>query len=80
LCWICKKANGKARRLAVDHDHFKGCNHPPDKGCLVCVRALLCGPCNERLGAWGIAELQRALEVLGEDPPAQRFLRASNAS
>jgi hypothetical protein len=34
-CYICRRASGKARRLAVDHDHETGW-----------VRGLLCKPCN----------------------------------
>lgn len=37
-CYICRRANGKAKRLAVDHDHSSGF-----------VRGLLCGPCNNIL-------------------------------
>ena len=38
-CAICKRATGKRRRLAVDHDHKTGL-----------VRGLLCGTCNKILG------------------------------
>lgn len=38
-CYICQRATGKARRLAVDHDHVTGL-----------VRGLLCKPCNRMLG------------------------------
>lgn len=34
-CYICQRASGKTRRLAVDHDHDTGF-----------VRGLLCKPCN----------------------------------
>ncbi len=39
LCYICRRANGKTRRLSVDHDH------KTDK-----VRGLVCRPCNDVLG------------------------------
>ena len=73
LCWICRRSTGAAKRLAVDHDH--GCDegHPPERGCRECVRALLCGPCNQQIGWWNVDALYRAIEVL-TDPPAQRFL------
>lgn len=38
VCYICQRATGKARRLAVDHDHQTGY-----------VRGLLCKPCNSIL-------------------------------
>lgn len=38
-CWLCQRARGVTKRLAVDHDHKTGE-----------VRGLLCGPCNKLLG------------------------------
>lgn len=38
-CWICRRATGRVRRLAVDHDHKTG---KP--------RGILCSPCNRLLG------------------------------
>lgn len=38
VCWICRRATGRTRRLAVDHDHKTGY-----------VRGLLCKPCNSVL-------------------------------
>ena len=39
VCYICQRAKGATKKLAVDHDHETGW-----------VRGLLCGPCNKILG------------------------------
>lgn len=75
-CYICRWARGAVKRLAVDHDHQKCDHHPRDQGCPACVRALLCGPCNQMIGRLGVEALERAITVL-TDPPAQKFLRVS---
>lgn len=49
-CALCRWANGRTRRLSVDHDHKLGCGHDPKMGCPRCVRGLLCRPCNNVLG------------------------------
>lgn len=36
VCYICERANGKTKKLSVDHDHKTGF-----------VRGLLCSPCNK---------------------------------
>lgn len=38
-CALCRRANGRTRKLSVDHDHKTGY-----------IRALLCRPCNDMLG------------------------------
>lgn len=72
-CFICRKARGLAKRLAVDHDHDRCNDHDPKIGCRDCIRALLCGPCNQLLGRCDAEALKRAIIVL-TDPPAQRIL------
>lgn len=75
-CFGCDFATGKTKRLAVDHDHelAKTHGHDPDKGCRECIRALLCGPCNQTIGRMGVEALLRLVEVLGPNPPARRVL------
>lgn len=64
-CFICQRATGKRRRLAVDHDHKTGK-----------VRGLLCNPCNrDVLGHLrdSVAALERAVTYL-KHPPADQVL------
>jgi hypothetical protein len=78
-CYICQRATGATKKLAVDHDHGReGCDHPPDTGCRQCVRALLCGPCNQMIGRFGPAALYRAIDVMTK-LPAQAVLSRSFA-
>jgi hypothetical protein len=74
-CFICQRATGAARRLAVDHDHRLAVEHghPSDRGCPRCWRAIVCGPCNQVIGRLGVEALCRAIEVL-TDPPARKVL------
>jgi Recombination endonuclease VII len=73
-CAICQKATGATKNLAVDHEHHRdGCDHVGDIGCRLCVRGLLCGPCNQIIGTWDVDTLVRAIVYL-RNPPAQRVL------
>lgn len=59
-CYICQRANGKTKKLAVDHDHKTGY-----------VRGLLCSTCNKILGHFR-DDRETALRVVDylEQPPA----------
>lgn len=63
-CWICRRATGKVKRLAVDHDHKTGR-----------VRGLLCGVCNQLIGHLrdSVETARRIADYLA-DPPAPRIL------
>lgn len=65
-CFICQRATGKTRRLAVDHNHKTGE-----------VRGLLCKTCNRMLGHLRDDPLAfwRALIYL-VSPPAREALNA----
>ena len=66
-CAICRRATGRAKRLAVDHDHRLTGE--------ASVRGLLCGPCNDVLAhARSDPEMLRRAARYLEDPPAQRVL------
>lgn len=72
-CYICQRASGRTRRLAVDHDHACCAELP---ACGQCVRGLLCKPCNrDVLGHLrdSTDALTRAVDYL-TDPPAKRVL------
>lgn len=74
-CFICQRAKGVTRRLAVDHDHAIGfrCAHPDDESCQHCWRGLLCSPCNKTLAHArdDMGFFLRAMSYLN-DPPARR--------
>lgn len=74
-CAICQRATGKARRLAVDHDH--SCC-PGPTSCGRCVRGLLCSPCNKDIiGRLDLQGLSRAYWYLREPPAHQLIPQAS---
>lgn len=75
-CFGCGYATGRTKRLAVDHDHELALEHghDPKQGCPLCVRALLCGQCNQIIGRLGVEALTRLIVVL-TDPPARKWLK-----
>lgn len=68
-CPICLRATGASKRLAVDHIHAI------EELGKVSVRGLLCGPCNQMIGAArDQAEFfQRAMEYLLNPPAWETF-------
>jgi Recombination endonuclease VII len=69
-CAICRWAQGKKKRLAVDHDHSCLSGHAPDVGCSDCVRGLLCTFCNRLIGKFrdSVEVFQRAIAYLTTPP------------
>jgi hypothetical protein len=63
-CWLCQKATGATKSLAVDHDH------QTDE-----VRGRLCGPCNQFIGKLGDDPEKAAnlLRYLQGDTPYRRM-------
>lgn len=62
-CYICQRANGKVKRLSVDHDHKTGI-----------VRGLLCTMCNKYTLGWArdcIEFFKRAIAYLTNPPAVQ---------
>jgi hypothetical protein len=79
VCYVCRRATGATKRLAVDHDHWIAetlCDHPTDEGCPQCIRGLACGPCNQdvlgRLG--GRPETYERIATALRNPPARKVL------
>lgn len=63
-CWLCRKATGATKSLAVDHDHQTGE-----------VRGRLCGPCNQFIGRLDDdpEAAQRLVRYLSGDTPYRRL-------
>jgi hypothetical protein len=75
-CALCGIATGKARRLAVEHDHelAEVHDHPVNRGCRLCIRGLACARCNFYGVPLTMPALLRAINYLS-DPPARKVLR-----
>lgn len=67
-CWLCRRATGATKSLAVDHDHKTGE-----------VRGRLCGPCNQFIGKLrdDPEAAQRLLRYLVGDTPYRRMKAAA---
>jgi hypothetical protein len=76
VCYICQRATGAVRRLAVDHDHAL-----EKMGVTMrdTVRGLLCKTCNKTLGFFrdDPAAFMRAVNYLNS-PPAKDVLEDLN--
>lgn len=63
VCYICRRATGARKKLAVDHDHGTGF-----------VRGLLCLPCNRNVLGHARDEIEffdRCIEYLTDSPARQ---------
>lgn len=70
-CYVCRRANGKSRRLGVDHDHLTG-----EVRGLVCTGSLNANTCNRLIAFYNREQLLRAVAMLSEPPPARAVLHA----
>ncbi|ASR86162.1 endonuclease VII [Mycobacterium phage BobSwaget] len=62
-CYICQRANGKHKRLSVDHDHKTGI-----------IRGLLCTMCNKYTLGWArdsIEFFERSIDYLRKPPAVE---------
>lgn len=48
-CALCRRAQGKSKRLALDHDHACQEGHDPRFACRKCARGLCCQNCNRNV-------------------------------
>jgi len=79
VCAGCGPRTGRngsrGRALAVDHNHRCDAGHPPELGCVRCVRGLLCSTCNQAVGDFRddpMTLLRLALYLI--NPPAREVL------
>lgn len=67
-CYICRKASGKGRMLAVDHNHLTG-----EVRGLLCSGSLSANTCNRLIALYTPEALERAHRYT-QDPPARAVL------
>lgn len=70
-CYVCRKATGAARLLAIDHDHVTG----EIRG-LVCSGSITAMTCNRLIAIFTRPMLLRAAAMLSDPPPAREVLVA----
>lgn len=73
-CYGCRKADGSARRLGVDHDHLTG-----EVRALVCTGSRNANTCNRLIAIHDRAALLRLAAILSDPPPARAVLQAMRA-
>lgn len=80
-CFICRTAKGihpddpkggGGRRLGIDHNHAIGNRIEAVRG-LLCTGSLSANTCNRLIARYSAEQLQRAVKMLHEVPPAQRM-------
>jgi len=57
-CLLCKMPIHLLEDVTVDHDHA----HCLRSGCNKCVRGILCGPCNSKVGVYETYEKLTGIE------------------
>lgn len=86
-CYICRKAKGVhpddprgrgGKRLGVDHNHLIGEGKIEAVRALVCTGSLSANTCNRLIARYDAAALQRAVDILTAEPPAQLLLAAGD--
>lgn len=71
-CYICRRATGKGKNLAVDHNHMTG-----EVRGLLCSGSLSADTCNRLIARYSREALARAVEYTSPDgPPARKILAA----
>lgn len=69
VCYVCRRARGKARRLGVDHDHVTG-----EVRGLLCTGSLTANTCNRLIAIYTRPMLLRGAAMLSDPPPARDIL------
>lgn len=77
VCFMCRRANGNTKELAVEHDHAiarEACAHPDKESCINCWRGLACSVCNGVLGHArdDVMFFYRCIDYL-RNPPASQW-------
>ncbi len=68
-CYVCRRASGRNRRLAVDHNHLTG-----EVRGLVCSGSLDAKTCNRLIAILDREAFLRAAAMLSDPPPARAVL------